>query len=132
MTLIPGRVVLLFHDRFVEAILERRKCQTIRNHKRPPMHGTTLSLRSWLARPYRSDQRVLLTRTCSAVRPIQIEVQPDNNVILIALDGVRMDADDVPRFVRADGFNRVSDMVDYYVKKKTLSFEGQLIEWFPE
>ena len=114
-----------FKKRFVLAVEERQKRQTMRERrKRPtdPKVGDTLYLYAHL----RTKQcRKLGEEKCTAVK--SIVVTPDT----IRLDGVMLHRDQREAFARADGFGSFDEMVDWLANEAGRSFpwSGIVIYW---
>ena len=119
--------VFLFLPRFVDPIRAGTKLQTIRRTARV-VSGQVMALRMWTGKPYRSPQENIVPPVVFAnVHTIWIAVDWFDNRIDVAIDGEPVE--DVPAFVRADGFRCVSDMVGYYRDHKVDAFHGSLIRW---
>lgn len=123
--------LILFQNRFADLVRTRKKQQTIRKKRLLPITvGDPLVLRMWSGLPRRSRQITLLTAVCRSVQPIYISSRvytPDHY-------GVRLDGEFLPRrraeaLARADGFESVEDMCEWFIKTHGLPFEGVLITW---
>lgn len=118
------RFVRLFNPRFAPLVESGAKTQTVRpTPKRMPKPGDTISLRTWIGKPYRSKQRVLREATVERVREILI----DDYVLRI--DGSILHHLEEEEFARADGFLNVVEMTDWFRNTHGLPFEGVVILW---
>jgi hypothetical protein len=128
-------VALNFKPEFVDLIDGGEKTRTIRRVRKAgnPTRGDVMQLYTGLRT---KDCEKIRDVTCTRVRPVRIDH------IGIKLDGFLLWTGDAPAyqggpdpehyegdFVRADGFDSFSDMVDFFEKQYGLPFEGQLIEW---
>ena len=104
--------VIMCQDKFVSLIKDGRKRQTIRASARCKP-GDALSLRRWSGRPYRSKQEVVLETTCTSV------------------EAVRIDHTEHPteELARADGFDGVGEMLQWFEYHHGLPFDGWIIRW---
>lgn len=126
----PRRHIFLFRKRFHAPVVSGDKLQTCRGvRKRPVRPGDLLSLRGWTARPYGSPQFVLRESPCLSVEPIAIRTGRKRVAIEVA--GVRLDDEEVWRFVRADGFRDAEDFRRYRLANYPPSSSGILIRWEP-
>ncbi len=118
----------LFAPRFVEPIERRTKRQTIRKAARCEP-GEVVSLRRWTGRPYGSKQTEIVPPVrVEAVLPVRIAVDRLENQAVIVVGTEVLEHDELCRFVRADGFNCVSDFIDHWSKRPAI-FEGFLHTW---
>ncbi len=128
------RVVMLFMPRFARKVEALQKPHTIRpRRKRPVRVGDLLDLREWLGKPYRSKQRKLIERPCIKVTPIRISIARELAFIRLGAPGGQTWLHDEPgqALARADGFEDVAEMVDWFKQTHGLPFAGVLIEWTP-
>lgn len=133
--------VLLFRERFVEPMRLGRKTHTVRSRRRParrnPEPGEMLLLRRWTKKPYRSPQEdIIPPRPCIAVVSFHAEMEPAVNELKIWIGSVRLTHEEVCAFVREDGFDYVSDYLDYHETQKPSPLgrgivSGQVIYWEP-
>lgn len=109
-----------FQGRFVEAILDGSKRQTIRRRrKRPTKSGDVLQLYTGM----RTKQcRLLKTVDCTSVVPIQIH--PDTREVY--LDGKRLVFDDMQRFSKRDGFKNVYEFLEFFERYPLSVRENEL------
>lgn len=123
--------VLLFSPRFHGGVVSGAKTQTIRAPRaRPVRPGEALSLRGWLAVPYRSPQFVLREASCRSVEPVRLERSYLG--LDVEVSGRYLEGDAVEAFARADGFAGVDELLAWYAEKeRPLPFEGELIRWTP-
>lgn len=106
----------------VESGVKRR---TIRpQRKRPTRVGDVLHLYTGMRRP---GCRLLTKGLCSRVTLVEIREYYAHLVVI--LDGKRLTASALDRFVRADGFQRRMDMRDFFKVHYGLPFSGEVIEW---
>lgn len=121
--------VFIFQPRFVQPILARKKRQTIRETSRCEPNDI-LSLRAWESKAYRSRQvEIIPPVVCDSVLPLRLSLVPFDNRADIAIGSTVLTHDEVCRFVRADGFDCVSDFVGHWVHLGIIDFDGYLIEW---
>ncbi len=109
--------IFLFQDRFVELVRTGQKMQTIRKkaHCKP---GDKLSLRRWTGQPYRSKQEILREAVCVRVEECRIyDDEPDTST------------ETGEMLARADGFDTLADMKDWFLKTHGLPFAGEKIVW---
>ncbi len=93
-----------------------------------PKAGDRISLREWTGKPYRSKQRVLREAIISEVQSIWF------NGVTILLDDPKGENGLLPRaveeaFARADGFENLKAMSDWFEANHGLPFEGIVIKW---
>lgn len=122
--------VFTFQPRFQAAVASGAKRRTIRARANCKP-GDELSLRKWEGKPYRSKQRLLATRRCVWVSPIQII---DEGIIWLwprhASNRIALSTDaDLDAFAMADGFANWEDMRECFRSAHGLPFSGELIEW---
>lgn len=117
---------IMFQQRFENAITSGKKDQTIRQKsKRQYMVGEVVSLRVWTGRPYMSKQREFAQAQITEV--LDFGLYPQGDGYNIYVDNLRLKYfSDVESFVKRDGFNDVSDMMEFFNK---LPFEGTLYRW---
>lgn len=121
--------VRMFQPRFAALVEAGTKLQTIRAvPKRMPHPGDTISLRAWTGAPYRSKQRVLRESTISQVQSVWF------NGVTILLDDPKgekglMPQDAQEAFARADSFENLKAMRDWFEATHGLPFSGILIRW---
>jgi hypothetical protein len=112
----------MFKPQFAEMVERGEKCQTIRpTPKRLPEPGDVISLRCWTGKPYRSKQRVLREATITKTLPV-----------FVTEEGVRLcglELHDPESFARADGFEDMPALVEWFGETHGLPFEGVLICW---
>jgi hypothetical protein len=114
--------VLLFQERFVEAVRSGKKVQTIRKKARC-QPGDVLSLRRWTGRPRWAQQEEILEAVCVDVRAVKIGMnQP------VDYGGPRL-FPDADAWARSDGFKDWLEMALWFNEAHGLPFEGELIEW---
>lgn len=111
---------LSFQKRFVPDIENGTKRQTIRAHRKRPIHvGDKLYLYSGMR-----------TKQC---RKIMETVCIYAEYVHINWDGVRYANGDEPVdldwFAQADGFKNFACMVTWFMKQHGLPFYGQIIKW---
>ena len=111
--------VLLFQERFVEAVRSGKKVQTIRKKARC-QPGDVLSLRRWTGRPRWSKQEEILVAVCAAVHAVT--VLPFD----VTVDGQRVPGQ---HLAVKDGFRDWEEMREWFNETHGLPFEGELIEW---
>ncbi len=112
---------LNFKSRFVDAIEQGRKRQTIRKlRKRPFKAGDTLYLFTLMrtARCRRIGQAI-----CSGVNDIRIE--PGQ----ILVDNERLNDQQLYELALADGFADIAEMMSFFSTQHRLPFVGQIIYW---
>lgn len=106
--------VILFQDRFAELVRSRQKKQTIRKKARC-RPGDELSLRRWTGKPYRSKQETLLNTRCAEV------------LCVIVDEGKTTPKGEA--FAKADGFESLAEMQDWFHRTHGLPFHGEIIVW---
>jgi hypothetical protein len=122
---------ILFNDRFVEAIKNGCKRQTIRlKRKHPIVQGERVCLRRWTGKPYRSKQEKI----------IEVEILDANDFIIdyaygristelkFILDGYRLSLPELRSLALKDGFSKTSDFVKFFRQYK-MPFNGILYTW---
>jgi hypothetical protein len=121
--------VRMFKPQFAPLVESGVKCQTVRpKPKRMPKAGDRISLRMWTGKPYRSKQRVLRESEIVQVQSIWF------NGVTILLDDPKGEKGLLPRaveeaFARADGFENLKAMSDWFEANHGLPFEGIVIKW---
>ena len=121
--------VRMFKPQFAPLVEAGTKCQTVRpTPKRMPKAGDRISLRMWTGKPYRSKQRVLRVSEITQVQTIWF------NGVTILLDDPKGEKGLLPRaveeaFARADGFENLKAMCDWFKETHGLPFEGIVIYW---
>ena len=120
--------VRMFKPEFAPKVLSGEKCQTIRpTPKRMPRTGHLISLRQWTGKPYRSKQRTLRESVISEVEPIRI-----TEICIIIGTGdcsFPLNEQQAWELAKADGFNTLQDMLEWFNVMHGLPFEGILIKW---
>ncbi len=111
--------VLMFQERFVELVRSGEKRQTIRKTARCKP-GDILSLRRWMAKPYRSRHELVRIPLCKTVQAVRISMHG------IEVEGCETNRD---RMAVADGFQGWREMRDWFKKTHGLPFCGFLISW---
>jgi len=111
----------MFKPQFAGLVERGEKLQTVRpTPKRMPKPGDKISLRAWIGKPYRSQQRVLMESTITEVSMVDIT---ENG---IAVNSYAEPCDD---FARADGFRDFFELRDWFRATHGLPFEGIVIHW---
>jgi hypothetical protein len=117
---------LNFQKQFADRVAAGEKRQTIRAwRKRPFRTGDKLFLYTGMRHP--KACRKLGEATASRVVPIVIGDGPGANQIYV--DGGWLTAKECTALATADGFECVTDMLDWFRKTHGLPFYGQLIQW---
>lgn len=111
---------LSFQRRFVPAIENGTKRQTIRAERKRPIHvGDKLYLYSGM----RTKQcRKIMDTVCISAEYVHIdcnEVRYVNGDLIVDLDG----------FAKQDGFYNFNCLVTWFMKNHELPFYGQVIKW---
>jgi len=126
---VPRRFVRMFQPQFSPKVEDGSKCQTVRpKPKIMPKPGDTISCREWTGKPYRSKQRVLRESTITQIQTIWF------NGVTILLDDPKAEKGLLSReveegFARADGFENLKAMSDWFATNHGLPFEGIVIKW---
>ena len=120
--------VRMFKPQFAPLVLSGEKCQTIRpTPKRMPRCGHRISLRQWSGKPYRSKQRILRESIITEVEPIRIT---ENCIILGQGDcSFPLNEQQMWKLAKADGFNTLQDMLEWFNVMHGLPFDGVMIKW---
>ena len=119
--------VRMFKPQFAPLVLSGEKCQTIRpTPKRMPKAGDRISLRMWMGKPYRSKQCVLRESTITDVQPVIIDDQH------FTVRGTVLTETEEWNMAKADGFNTVKDMIEWFNFTHGLPFVGVIIKWHNE
>ena len=111
--------VLMFQERFVDAVRAGRKLNTIRKTARCKP-GEMLHLRRWTGKPYRSKQETIRNETCLSVSPVRVSNAG------VSVGGRWVDAEQI---AKADGFVDFGEMVLWFGITHGLPFNGFLIRW---
>jgi hypothetical protein len=112
----------MFSAEFADLVERGEKCQTIRpTPKRVPQPGDIISLRCWTGKPYRSKQRVLKEGVVTKTIPVQVN---ESGVLMCGLELHYPDA-----FARADGFEDMPALVEWFRATYGLPFSGVMISW---
>lgn len=112
---------LNFKPRFVDAIEQGKKRQTIRKlRKRPFKAGDTLYL---FTRMRTAGCRRIGQFRCTAVENIRVEQDQ------IFIEGERLSARQRNSLALADGFADSAEMMRFFHDQHTLPFVGQIIYW---
>ncbi len=118
--------VILFQKRFSGLVLTEDKLQTIRQRARCKPEDV-LSLREWTGLPYRSKQREIHRRICTAVKPVRLCFAKDGKFI-VEVNGRPVKSREA--FAKADGFHDFDDMVKWFLDTHGMEeFNGELIVW---
>lgn len=123
------RHVRMFKPQFAPLVEAGTKCQTVRpKPKRMPSPGDRISLRMWTGKPYRSKQRLLRESEIVQVQRIWF------NGVTILLDDLKAENGLLPRaeeeaFARADGFESLKAMAEWFEANHGLPFDGIVIKW---
>jgi hypothetical protein len=124
----PRKHVLMFQPRFAWLVEAGTKRQTIRARGvRVIRAGDLLDLREWSGLPYRSKQRRLGLAECTSVEPVFI----GQYALPVAVAGEELCAKARKYFARADGFDSLGQMYDWFSRVHGLPFTGSLIKWRP-
>jgi hypothetical protein len=120
--------VIMFQDRFAEAVRDGSKTQTIRKSARCSP-GDLLSLRRWSGLPYRSKQEVIVEARCISTATVEIWDIYGRGLTTVGGSGVY--AEDL---AQADGFGSFDEMLDWFrgvhgAPFGGLPFCGWLIRW---
>jgi hypothetical protein len=119
-------MVRMFKPQFAALVESGTKRQTVRpKPKRIPKPGQPISLRTWTGLPYRSKQRVLREATVTRVDPVTMALGPAHQLLLSVGGGTVDEA----AFARADGFQSIEEMRDWFKNTHGLPFEGIVIHW---
>ncbi len=114
---------LSFQKRFAPLVESGRKRQTIRAPRRDGRPNACVGDTLYLYMGMRTKGcRKLGEAVCT--KTSQIVITDDWRILV---NGSRVKNDDA--FARADGFNHVGDLLDWFADNHELPFEGSLIEW---
>lgn len=115
-----------FKKEFVPAVESGQKCQTIRCKRKDgkrPVIGDTVKLYTGLR-----SRNTRLLRATPVTECLSVRMHLDDGVIVI--DGRKLDIDEATEFAKADGFNSVGEMEQWFIDQyKTYDFEGFCIRW---
>lgn len=129
----PWRHVILFQNRFVEAIARGTKVSTIRlARKRAIQSGDWLDLRHWTGAPYRSPQEFIKEVTCASVHRIELlDFRKDVEICVWTPTGSRnlLDRDELDQFANHEGFEDWPDMKVWFFDRYDTPLVAQLITW---
>ncbi|MDR2676100.1 MAG: hypothetical protein LBC18_14850 [Opitutaceae bacterium] len=118
----------MFQPRFARPVEAWTKRQTIRARgARVIRPGDLLDLREWTGLPYRSKQRRLGLAECTSVDPVFI----GQYALPVSVSGEELCAEGREHFARADGFENLAQMHDWFSRVHGLPFTGNLIKWQP-
>ena len=121
-----ARHVLNFKKQFAALVESGEKTQTIRApRKRPICPGDPLRLYTGMRRP---ECRLLGDAICTSVTPIRIDYGVGTPRVIF-LNERRLYSTEAIVFARADGFDRLSHMLDFFEREHGLPFVGVLIKW---
>lgn len=112
--------ILSFQKRFVPAIENGTKRQTIRPHRKRPIHVLD---KLYLYSGMRTKQcRKIMEAVCISADYVHIHY----NEVWYAFGDVVGDLD---LFAQQDGFENFACMVTWFMKNHKLPFYGQVIKW---
>ena len=116
--------VRMVKPQFATLVLSGEKTQTVRpTPKRMMLPGDTISLRMWTGKPYRSKQRILREATVLGTDTVRVH---DTGIML---HGEHLPLAKAWCFAKADGFNTLQDMLEWFNVTHGLPFEGIVIYW---
>ncbi len=124
------RRIFLFQPRFVELVEAGAKTHTIRAERADGLRvamGDMLDLRTCTGKPYRSKQRKLIERKCTAVR--RVKIWETREKWYVKLDGVLLVHAEIRGLAIDDGFEGGPEMFAWFTAVHGLPFIGWLIEW---
>jgi hypothetical protein len=119
----------MFKPQFASLVESGVKLQTVRpTPKRMPKAGDSISLRMWTGKPYRSKQQVLRESFITEVKTIWF-----NGVTILIDDPIAafglLSSESQESFARADGFENLKAMSDWFEANHGLPFTGIVIKW---
>ncbi len=124
--------VIMFQERFAEAVREGRKISTIRKSCRCKP-GDELSLRCWEGKPYRSKQVELRRVVCRDVRRLRIEEGKGFLYWRVLIgdgeDAIELDVMERWRLAEIEGFGGMPDMLLWFAMNGGVPFDGFRILW---
>ncbi len=123
---------LLFDRRFAGAVERGEKRQTIRpERKRPIRPGDKLILSAWEGVAYRSKVRRLGEDFCKSAEEIKlnIDVIDFQFVPRVLIAGKLISYRKSSELAKADGFENLNEMLDWFNATYGLPFKGVLIKW---
>ena len=110
-----------FKEKFVDAVSDGTKSQTIRPpRKRPTRVGETLYLYTGMRT---KNCRLLREAVCISITPIKIF---DRSIMV---DWAFCDYAEAIALARADGFDGIFQLIDFFEAQYGLPFKGKLIRW---
>lgn len=126
----------MFQPRFAPKVEDGTKRQTIRPERkdgRTTKIGDELSLRSWIGKPYRSKQRLLLpVKTCSDCADVSMQEEPfpgGGVYFVLKVAGQKQSIPGVEEIAKADGFKDGFEMWKWFKDTHGLPFKGEIIRW---
>lgn len=120
---------IVFHQHFVEPIIQRIKFTTIRpgdinNIKKRLPPNTPVSLRIWEGKPRRSKQKEFATAEISHIDRLHLDIPHKE----LYINYQRIGYDDREKFSQYDGFYNFEEMLDWFRKMYgDILFQGCLI-----
>lgn len=128
----PRHFVRMFQDRFAGMVERGEKLHTVRPWPhRLPRQGDTISLRAWTGAPYRSKQRILREATITKVDCIEFDYSEEDGMSWweILINGAPLTSPEAIAFSKADGFDSLPDMANWFRAQHGLPFFGIVIHW---
>jgi len=110
-------------------IIDGTKTTTIRSPRsRPIAVGDTITFARWTAKPYRSKQERVRVVTVTSVRTINTRrcIGYFDDIII---DGDPISAPDAKALAIGDGFESITEIVDYLTSEKQPEFSGFIYGW---
>ena len=124
--------VRMFKPQFAPLVKSGAKRQTIRpTPKRMPKVGDMESWREWTSKPYRSPQVELAQVEITNVETITIDETADSfylNLPHRPLRGAFMNSSEWKAFAKADGFECILELIQWFKKTHDLPFSGIVIQ----
>ena len=114
----------MFKPRFVNPILQGIKTSTIRPEpKRPVMHGTRLSLRTWTSKPYRSKHQFIADKILISSNSIIVHRN------MVTIGNSDLGKSDIAALAIHEGFRDTEEFFFWFEHYNDLPLFGRIYFW---